>query len=43
MGYTEGEGRNQAVLDHFVPVDLVCRVIDAFVEMLVMSSVSDGI
>lgn len=42
MGYIQGEGRNQAtlfpvMLDDFVPADHVCRVIDAFVEMLVMS------
>src|ERR1035438_6883019 len=42
MGYIQGEGRNQAtlfpvVLDEFVPADHVCRVIDAFVEKLVMS------
>jgi len=42
MGYIQGERRNQAtlfpvVLDDFVPPDHVCRVIDAFVEMLVMS------
>ena len=42
MGYIQGEGRNQAtlfpmVLDDFVPADHVCRVIDAFVETLVMS------
>ena len=42
MGYIQGEGRNQGtlfpeVLDGFVPADHVCRVIDAFVEMLVMS------
>lgn len=42
MGYIQGEGRNQAtlfpvVLDDFVPTDHVCRVIDAFVEKLVMS------
>jgi transposase len=42
MGYIQGEGRNQAtlfpvVLDDFVSADHVCRVIDAFVEMLVMS------
>src|ERR1700678_724205 len=41
MGYIRGEGRNQAtlfpmVLDDFVPADHVCRVIDAFVEKLVM-------
>jgi hypothetical protein len=40
MGYIQGEGRNQGilfpvVLDDFVPADHVCRVIDAFVEMLV--------
>ena len=42
MGYIQAEGRNQgtlfpAVLDDFVPVDHVCRVIDAFVERLAMS------
>lgn len=42
MGYIEGEGRNQGtlfpvVLDDLVPLDHVCRVIDAFVEKLVMS------
>jgi transposase len=42
MGYIEGERRNQAtlfpvVLGDFVPADHVCRVIDAFVETLVMS------
>jgi hypothetical protein len=42
MGYIEGEGRNQGtlfpvILDDFVPADHVCRVIDAFVEKLVMS------
>src|ERR1700750_3360754 len=42
MGYIQGEGRNQAtlfplVLDDFVATDHVCRVIDAFVEKLVMS------
>ena len=42
MGYIQGEGRNQGtlfpvVLDDFVPADHVCRVIDAFVEKLVMS------
>jgi transposase len=42
MGYIQGEGRDQAslfpvVLDDLVPADHVCRVIDAFVEMLVMS------
>src|ERR1700747_1171537 len=42
MGYIQGEGRNQGtlfpvVLDDFVPADHVCRMIDAFVEMLVMS------
>jgi transposase len=41
MGYIQGEGRNQAtlfpaVLDDFVSADHVCRVIDAFVGMLVM-------
>src|SRR5260370_5162310 len=42
MGYIQGEGRNQGtlfpeVLGGFVPADHVCRVIDAFVEMLGMS------
>jgi transposase len=42
MGYIKGEGRNQGtlfpvVLDDFVPADHMCRVIDAFVETLVMS------
>jgi hypothetical protein len=42
MGYIQGEGRNQGtlfpvVLDDFVPADHVCRVIDSFVEKLVMS------
>jgi transposase len=42
MGYIEGEGRNQGalfpvVLDDLVPDDHMCRVIDAFVEKLVMS------
>jgi transposase len=42
MGHIQGEGRNQAslfpvVLDDFVPADHICRVIDAFVEKLVMS------
>jgi transposase len=42
MGYIQGEGRNQGtlfpvVLDDFVPSNHECRVIDAFVERLVMS------
>lgn len=42
MGYIEGQGRNQGTLvpvveDDFVPADHMCRVIDAFVEKLVMS------
>ena len=42
MGYIQGEGRSQGtlfpvVLDDFVPADHVCRVIDAFVNKLVMS------
>src|ERR1700676_5434441 len=45
MGYIQGEGRNQGtlfpvVLDDFVPSDHVCRVIDAFVQTLVMSELS---
>lgn len=41
MGYIQGEGRNQGtlfpvVLDDLVPVDHVCRVIDAFVGKLEM-------
>jgi transposase len=42
MGYIQGEGRSQAtlfpvVLDDLVPADHLCRVINAFVETLVMS------
>ncbi len=42
MAYIEGEGRGQGtlfpvMLDDFVPVDHVCRVIDAFVVRLNMS------
>jgi hypothetical protein len=42
MGYIQGEGRNQGtlfpvVLDDFVPANHMCRMIDAFVETLVMS------
>jgi hypothetical protein len=42
MGYIQGEGRSQGTLfpvvfDDFVPADHVCRVIDAFVDKLVMS------
>jgi transposase len=42
MGYIKGQERNQAtlfpvMLDDFVPLDHMCRVIDAFVERLVMS------
>jgi len=42
MVYIEGDGRNQGtlfpvVLDDFVPADHVCRVIDTFVEKLMMS------
>jgi transposase len=42
MSFIQGEGRSQGtlfpvVLDDFVPADHVCRVIDAFVEKLVMS------
>jgi transposase len=41
MGYIQGESRNQAtlfpvVLDDFVPDDHMCRVIDAFVEKLML-------
>src|SRR5882757_5850065 len=41
MGFIQGEGRSQGtlfpvVLDDFVPADHVCRVIDAFVDKLVM-------
>lgn len=47
MSYIQGEGRGQGtlfpvVLDDFVPVDHVCRVIDAFVERLVMSELGFG-
>ena len=42
MGYIQGEGREHGtlfpvVLDDLVPADHLCRVIDAFVEKLVMS------
>ena len=42
MGYIQGEGRSQAtlfpvILDDLVPTEHVCRVVDAFVEKLVMS------
>jgi transposase len=42
MGYIRGEGREHGtlfpvVLDDLVPADHLCRVIDAFVEKLVMS------
>jgi transposase len=42
MGYIQGEGRSQGtlfpvVLDDLVPVDHVCRVIDAFVDGLAMA------
>lgn len=42
MGYIQGEGRSQGtlfpvVLDDFMPADHVCRVIDIFVNKLVMS------
>jgi hypothetical protein len=42
MDYIQGDVRSQGtllpvVLDDFVPADHVCRVIDAFVEMLVLS------
>src|ERR1700677_4668084 len=42
MGFIQGEGRNQGtlfpvVLNDFVPADHMCRVIDAFVEKLMMS------
>jgi transposase len=42
MGYIQGEGRHQGtlfpvVLDDFGPADHMCRVIDAFVEKLVVS------
>src|SRR5271170_7064722 len=42
MAYIQGEGRSQGslfpvTLDDLVPVDHMCRVIDAFVESLVIS------
>jgi transposase len=41
MAYIEGEGRNQGTLfpvalDDLVPANHICRVIDAFVELLNM-------
>ena len=43
MGFIEGEARKQgalfpATLDDLIPGDHVCRVIEAFVERLEMSS-----
>lgn len=45
MAYIQGEGRNQStlfpvVLDDLVPLDHMCRVIDAFVERLDMEKLS---
>jgi transposase len=45
MAYIKGEGRTQGtlfpvVLDDLVPIDHVCRVIDAFVETLEMAQLS---
>jgi transposase len=42
MAYIQGEGRSQdslfsVVLDDFIPVDHMCRVIDAFVVRLALS------
>ena len=42
MSYIQGDGRNQGVLfpvvlDDFIPLDRMCRVIDAFVGQLMMS------
>jgi transposase len=42
MGYIQRDGRSQGtlfpmVLDELVPVDHVCRVIDAFVDALAMT------
>jgi len=39
MAYIQGEGRNQGTLfpvalDDLVPANHICRVIDAFVELL---------
>jgi hypothetical protein len=47
MGYIQGEGRDQGtllpvVLDDFVPADHVCRVIDTFVEKLMMSKLASN-
>jgi transposase len=47
MSYIQGEGRNQGtlfpvVLADFVPADHMCRVIDAFVETLVMSDLGSS-
>jgi hypothetical protein len=43
MAYIQGEGRNQGtlfpvILDELVPADHECRVIDALVDTLAMSS-----
>ena len=45
MGYIQGEGRRQGtlfpvVLDDLIPIDHLCRVIDAFVDGLAMSELS---
>jgi transposase len=45
MAYIKGEGRQEGTLfpvtlDDLVPADHVCRVIDAFVEMLVDRTLS---
>jgi transposase len=42
MAYIQGEGRSQGslfpvVLDDLIPVDHMCRVIDAFVARLALS------
>jgi hypothetical protein len=48
MAYIQGEGRSQGslfpvVLDDLIPVDHMCRVIDAFVARLALSEHSRGV
>jgi transposase len=47
MSFIRGEGRTQGTLfpvtlDDLLPVDHVCRVIDAFVKRVVASTVDAG-
>ena len=47
MAYIQGEGRSQGslfpvILDDLIPVDHMCRVIDAFVGRLALSELGFG-